>query len=221
MNDASQKQMTEAQQTVLFRYTKLGLEWVSGKISLDDVITELGTPGFHSDQPGKAEYSWFPGKVMSISFIFDRFNATDKNLRIDEFNIEIEDNVLTNIPYECFDELGMHRIVRGEKIDSVRTEQGEFFWPTGVVDASGGFPINYIGFAYRLSLPDGSPYDIRATVSYLAELVSETGPWDLKNVRRAVNLRELRIYRHYLSPDELKQRNDAKRSPHSHPTATN
>ncbi|WP_434665119.1 hypothetical protein P5W99_26440 [Paraburkholderia sp. A3BS-1L] len=209
MTYSQQKPMTPEQQEALLRYTKIGLRWVRGEISLDNVIKNMGIPQFHSDQDGKIEYAWFPEKVMSVSFIFDTRNSTDGTPCVSEFNIQIEDDVSTNILYQNFDEIGMKRIERGERIDNFRVEQSDFVGYPYLFDIFGGTPINTVVFGYRLPLADDSPYDIEANIRYLAELASEKGPWDIRNVRRAVDLREVEIFRHYLTLEELDNRKSA------------
>lgn len=211
MNSSLHRTMTEEQQAAIYRYTRIGLRWISGKISTDDVIKDFGNPEFNSDQLGGIEYAWYPGNVMKVMLLLKNKSINEGSGQVVSFEISVENDVLTNIPYQNFDDLGLSRLVRGEKIDGARIEAGDFYNPSGVVDPVGSLPLNLTTFAYRLPLPDDSPYDIYAGFDYLADLVSEHGPWNLGNIRKAVNLRELSIYSHYLTPEELDERKRANR----------
>ncbi|WP_322048573.1 hypothetical protein [Paraburkholderia sp. J67] len=211
MSTLTKKKMTPAQQTKLLNYVDIGLKWIKGDIAFDEVVKVFGDPEFHSDQLGKIEYSWFPEKIMTVSFIFDRGNLVDGKPGIDTFNIRMSDDVHTSIPYEHFDSLGMKRIVRGERMDSVRTEKSDFFRPDGVIEFSGGLPKNYVSFGWRLPMPEDSPYDIRAGFGYLGEWIDQKKEMDFSNLRNAVDLRDVTISRFYLLPNELQQRDAARR----------
>ncbi|WP_321961459.1 hypothetical protein [Paraburkholderia sp. J7] len=206
-----QKKMSEAQQRALLRYVDIGLNWIKGGISFDDVVRTLGKPEFKSDQLGKIEYDWFPENIMTVSFTFDRENSADDKPTISTFRISVADSVHTNIPYEQFDSLGMQRVARGERLDNIRTEKDEFFSPNGMIDTSGSLPKNYVRFAWRQPLPEDSPYDIYASFGYLGEWINPHIVGGLSNFRNAVDLRDITISRFYLLPEELQQRNEAKR----------
>ncbi|KVO80155.1 hypothetical protein WL61_17930 [Burkholderia ubonensis] len=205
------KPMTAEQQAMLMHFTNIGLKWVAGQMSFEEVTRRLGRPEFRSEQIDIVEYVYFPEKVMSISFIFNRLRSTDGKPSIDTFSIQVRDDVRTNIPYERFDSLGLHRVVRGESIDGVRTEAADFFYPTGIAQVYGIRPKNSVTFSYRLPLNPDSKFDVYAGFGYLGEWVNESGEWTLNNFRNAVDLRSLNIGRHYLTPEELRQRQQAKR----------
>ena len=211
MQDLPRKQMTIRLQEALFQYVKIGLKWICGEISFNDVVKNMGAPEFHDDQLGKIEYAWFPEKMMSVSFVFNAPDSVSAKPYVSEFNIEIEDDVITNIPYGRFDELGVRHIIRGERIDGGRIEQSDFVGFPYFFDLSGSTPNNTVVFGYRMPLESDSPYDVEANVRYLAELISEKGPWNVSNVRKAVDLREVEIVRHYLTPEELNERKEANR----------
>ncbi|MBN3854976.1 hypothetical protein G3N59_16460 [Paraburkholderia sp. Ac-20340] len=138
-----------------------------------------------------------------------KHQAGDETPRINSFEIMLDDAVITNYPYQQIEQLGLDRIVHGEKIDGFRTEQGDFYWPVGVISMSSAFPPNYGTLSYRKRLPEDSPYDLYVTFDYLMELKSERGPWDVTNIIRADNLRRMRIGRSYLTPEDLKTRNQS------------
>ncbi len=205
------RQMTASEQDNLMHMTEIGLKWITGQMSFDDVVRSLGEPAYHSRQSDVVKYAYYPGGVMAVYFIYNKLYPVDGKPGIDNFAIKVDDNVHTNIPYEQLDRLGLHRVVRGERIDGVRSESADFFFPTGVAQVYGIHPRNYVTFSYRLPLPPDSPFDIYMGAGYLGEWVSENGRPTLDNLRKATDLRGLSIGRHYLTPEELKQRDDAKR----------
>lgn len=188
--------LSTAQQTALLHYTELGLRWIKGDISFEDVTDVMGEPELKLDQPGKTQYCYYVDDAMAVYFIFNRVSeAPGGTSSVAGFRIEAGDEIETHIPYEQFDRMGLQRVVYGEKIDEARIERRDFFVPVGVGDLSHSIPINSVSFWYRLPVPKNSPYDIYAAFNYLAELVRETGPWDLSIVRQATNLRYLGIAR--------------------------
>jgi hypothetical protein len=206
------RQMTAEQDAMLFSLTRLGLEWVKGDIPFEDVKRRIGDPQHQFDQSGTLELTFFVEDVMEVTFEFRRPDEGASGESIPSgFSIDVYGDVQTNLPYETFDQLGLHRLVYGEKIDGVRSESRGFMFPVAMGDPMRHTPLNTISFAYRQLLPDDSPYDIYAGFTYLAELVREKGPWDLSIIRRAVNLRRLAIGRVYLSPEELDARDKALR----------
>ena len=205
------KQMTSEQQAQLLQFTKVGLQWVAGQISFDDVIKRLGKPQYQSEQADLIKYAYYPEDVMSVYFLFDKLHPVDGKPAINAFQVKVGDGVHTNIPYERFDSLGLQRLVRGESIDGVRVEQRDFFAPAGIADVSGFYPDNFFGFNFRLPLPPDSLFDVYAGFGYLGQWKDEHGIPDLSNVRQAVDLRNLGISRHYLTPEEQEQRRLAKR----------
>ncbi|MBN3856845.1 hypothetical protein G3N59_26035 [Paraburkholderia sp. Ac-20340] len=188
--------MTEEQQSKLLHLTALGLQWVRGDIEFSKIEKYLGEPTLRSDQLGKVEYYYFIDNIMSITFTWYRNDSDELNEPcIGDFNIKIEENVDTNIPYETFDTIGLNRVQRGARIDASHVEKRDFFAPIGVLEMTNALPINSVSFVYSQLMPEDSPYDIYAGFDYLADLYRETGPWDLSIVRKAVNLRELGIAR--------------------------
>ena len=211
-----EKQMTLDQQAQLLYLTRIGLKWIAGQISFDDVTRELGQPLQRNESDQTINYTYYPEKVMLVTFSLDKHHLVDGKPGIRDFRIKVEDlayNVHTNIPLEIFETLGLHRIVHGESIDGVRTESSDFFSPNGIIDPSGFYPDNYVSFGYRFPFPPNSPFDIYASFYYLgvwAQPTRERGA-NLDNLRTAVDLRNLIISRYYLTPEELEQRRLAKR----------
>ncbi|WP_126284772.1 hypothetical protein [Burkholderia stagnalis] len=206
------KPMTDAQQVTLMRFTEIGLKWVSGELSFDQVVSTLGKPDYQAEESNFIQYTFYPEKVMSVRFTLDKLNLVDGKPRVGAFSIKVNEGIHTDIPYDRFERLGLRRVAHGESIDGVRTEEGEFFYPAGIADVYGTHPRNYATFSYRLPLPVDSLFDVYAGFGYLGDWISDTShDWTLSNFRNAVDLRILNIARNYLTPAELQQREQAKR----------
>jgi hypothetical protein len=205
-NDKQMRQMTNEQQDKLLRYTNLGLRWVKGDTSFDDVKKELGAPDLQTDQQGTIDYIFFPEKVMEVRFTYYRKGRKDDGYpEIGDFRISVFDDVVTDIDCKIFDNLGFHRVTFGEKIDALRVEPRKFFIPVGAADVSHAEPLNSISFMYRILSGDDLPYDIYVAFNYHAD-IKESGPWDLSRVNKAVNLRIVSAARLPLTDDELAAR---------------
>jgi hypothetical protein len=205
-NDKQMRKMTNEQQDKLLRYTNLGLRWVKGDVSFDDVKKQLGEPDLHTDQQGTIDYIFFPEKVMEVRFTYYRKGRKDDGYpEIGDFRITVFDDVVTDIAYEIFDNLGFHRVKFGEKIDALRVEPRNFFIPVGAADVSHAEPLNSVSFMYRMPSGDDFPYDIYVAFNYHAD-IKESGPWDLSRVNKAVNLRIVSAARLPLTDDELAAR---------------
>ncbi|CAG9247010.1 hypothetical protein C7402_13127 [Paraburkholderia unamae] len=211
METRQQVTMTSGQQEELLQDIDIGFKWVKGQFSIDDVIKKIGKPDRISNQNDCMEYRYYPHKLMTVVFHFDKIDYPNGNPVIGTFSISVGNDVHTNIPYESFDNLGMKRIARGERLDSVRIENADFFSPDGVIDTSGSLPKNYVSFGWRLPMPEDSPYDIKAAAAYLGEWINPNGEKVFGNFRNAVDLRKVVISRSYLLPDDLNKRNHAKR----------
>ncbi|WP_143751964.1 hypothetical protein [Burkholderia sp. SRS-W-2-2016] len=206
------KQMTAAQQVQLLHFTEIGLKWVAGQISFDDVMLRIGKPQYRSQQMDLSRYVYDYEDVMSLYFVYNKRGPVDETPHIDSFVLKVSNDVRTDMPYQSFEGLGLHRLVRGESIDGIRTERGEFFVPVGVADASRFYADNLFGFNYRFPMPPASTFDVYASLGYPGEWRAESaGTEELARVGKAVDLRKLGISRHYLTPNELDQRRLAKR----------
>ncbi|KVC64471.1 hypothetical protein WI72_08580 [Burkholderia ubonensis] len=207
------RMMTEAQQVKLMQFVRVGLKWVAGQISFDEVVRTFGPPEkYEAEGVRMIEYAYYvDDDVISATFSYDKLNRIDGKPSLYGMSLKIRDDVYTSIPYETWDHLGLHRLTYGELIDGARTETGDFFDPTGRRDITGWDPKNYVTFSYRLPMPPDSLFDVGAGFGYLGEWINERGDATLTNFRNAVNLRDLGIGRHYLAPEELQQRQLAKR----------
>lgn len=205
----SVRMMTAAEQATLMEFVRIGLKWIAGQMPFEEVVRTLGKPE-QFEQPDSIDYAYFSPE-MRVHFYLDKRHLIDGKPGIDGFKLEVKEGFYTNIPYETWDGLGLHRLKHGELIDGVRRETGDFFDPTGLRDVTGTDSESYVTFSYRLPLPPDSPFDAGAGFSYLGEWVSEKGGAILSNFRNAVNLRDLGIGRHYLTSEELQQRQQAKR----------
>ncbi|WP_322048848.1 hypothetical protein [Paraburkholderia sp. J67] len=203
------QKLNAEQQAEFFRFVEFGTKWIKGEMSFDEIKEQIGIPQYTSDQNGRIQYLYFPHKLMELSFWFNHPKVGSDQIIIDAFSIKLNDEVQTNIPYEIFDKFEFRRKVRGERLDGERVEESDFVSFPHFLDISSSTPINTVDFCYRLPLPGKLPYDVNIGIEYLAELVSEKGPWNLDNVRTAVNLRELDIFRHYLNEKEFKQQGEA------------
>ncbi|OMG71148.1 hypothetical protein [Burkholderia ubonensis] len=208
---ATGKQMTADQQAILMRFTEIGLQWVAGNMPFDKIVQRLGKPARQSDQSDIVEYSYYPDEVMAVYFTFTKLHPAGEKARISTFTIKVEDGVHTDIPYEHFDQIGLHRVVPGETIDGVLREASDFFSPSGRIDITRTMPENYVMFTYRLPLPSDSPFFVYVLPGYLGEWVNNSGEPTFSNLRRAVDLRNLTISRDYLTPEGFRQRQQAKR----------
>jgi hypothetical protein len=201
------KQMTPAQQEQLIRIFGIGLRWASGEISFDDVVRNLGKPGYQSDVLGELKYAYYVDNIMSIYFMFDKSRLVDGKPTVDRLRIEVAENVQTNIPKESYeDRLKLHRRVVGQSIDGVRTETEPYFLPSGIV---AGDDPNRARFSYRQPMPPDSPYDVLIGVDYLG-LFKHDGP-EFRSLQHPLNLCGIQINRVYLTPEQLEQRRLAKR----------
>ncbi|AYZ62001.1 hypothetical protein EGY31_01190 [Burkholderia multivorans] len=210
MQEKPVRMMTEAQQAKLMQFVRVGLKWVVGQISFDDVVRTFGPP--EAEGVRMIEYAYYvDDDVISATFSYDKLHRIDGKPSLYGMSLKIRDDVYTSIPYETWDHLGLHRLMYGELIDGARTETGDFFDPTGRRDITGWDPKNYVTFSYRLPMPPDSLFDVGAGFGYLGEWINERGDATLSNFRNAVNLRDLGIGRHYLTPEELQQRQLAKR----------
>jgi hypothetical protein len=213
MQDAvAERQATPNQVAQLLRFAEIGLKWATGQITFDDITQRLGKPQYQSEQADLIKYVYYHEGVASISFVYNKLKLIDGKPGIDFFGLKVSGGVRTSIPYQRFESLGLHRLVRGESIDGVRIEEGTFFVPVGVADAARFYPENLFAFNYRSPMPPDSLFDVYASLGYLGEWKDESGGMaELSRVEKAVDLRDIGISRHYLTPEELERRRLAKR----------
>ncbi|MFM0050452.1 hypothetical protein [Caballeronia grimmiae] len=203
------QEMPVEQQAQLIRFAKVGLKWVSGEVSFDDVTKMLGQPKAF-EGANKTDFAYFP-PGMTVDFYVDKLHVIDGKPRIDFFRIQVDDNVRTNIPRETIQEnLELRPVIKGESIDGVRTERRDFFVPEGRIVIQ---PINRdaVGFNFRKTMPNDSLFDVTVGTGYVGEWIKEDAEPKLGNLRKASDLRDLYISRHYLTPEEIEERNFAKR----------
>jgi len=209
---AAERQMTPEQEAQILRFTDIGLRWITEQITFDDVKQTLGTPKkFEATGDHIIDYAYFR-QGMTIDFVYNKRKSAHGQPGIDSFRLRVSDGIRTTIPYHRFESLGLHRLVRGESIDGVRIEEGDFFVPVGIADASRFYPENLLAFNYRFPMPPDSRFDVYASLGYLGEWNDDSAAMaELSRVRKAVDLRDIGISRHYLTPEELEQRRLAKR----------
>ena len=204
MEAIQQNQMTAAQQESVLRYTDIGLKWVAGEMSFDDVIQSIGNPERRYDDTFKIEYTWYPDNVMTVTFVFEKPKLINGEPRVSEFGIRITDSLHTNIPWERFESLGMKPIRRGDKFEDGRTAKGEFFYPLGIIDALGGLPKNLVELIFHVPVRKDSPFWAGATLDYLGEWISY--PPVESNFRHTGDVRKIGIGRSDLTPEDIQQR---------------
>ncbi|NML30654.1 hypothetical protein [Paraburkholderia antibiotica] len=203
------RQMTPDDQALLLRLTDIALQWAAGRITFEEVTQRIGKPPDQSDEFDLIRYEYYVNRVMTFEFVYDKLKLVDGKPSLAFFGLEVGSDVHANIPYECFDKLGLHRLVRGETIDGVRRERMDFFVPSGALDITGFYGTDYVSFGYRLPLPPDSLFDVYAGCSYYVEWIDANDAPTLGNIRKAENLRDLGVSRHYLTPQELEQRRQA------------
>jgi hypothetical protein len=202
--------MSLEQQAELVRVAKVGLQWVSGEISFDAVSKALGKPAFEDEQAERVMYGYYPNG-MAVRFYLDKLHPIGGKPSIDFFSIKVDEKFRTNIPREIVQErLELKPVVRGASIDGVRTERSDFFVPEGRIVVP-SINRDAVGFNYRKAMPANSLFDVNVGVGYVGEWKNEGAEPTLDNLRKALDLRELYISRHYLTPEELEERNFAKR----------
>ncbi|MBN3846352.1 hypothetical protein G3N58_05830 [Paraburkholderia sp. Ac-20342] len=202
------KPMSVQEQAQLFPFFEAGLAWATGTLSFDDIVRRFGKPvSYSSPEDIIVEYTYFLQKNVTVDFRFDKLLLVDGKPSVKTVMIGIDSLTTTDIPKESYEAtLNLHRVVRGESIDSVRNERSSYFSPRGVI--IGGDP-DTVDFVYRQLLPPDSPYDVYVTVTYKGKY-GHDGP-EFRSLQNPRDLRSIKITRWYLTPEQLEQRYLAKR----------
>ncbi|BAN26860.1 hypothetical protein [Caballeronia insecticola] len=197
-----QHDMLPESRTRLIALATLGLQWVAGKINLEDVEARYGKPELIGPLNDDEKTYLFDMRDYGAVFKWNLKNEKAKHADSRTFRINLEFNVRVNIDRdELKDALGLNRTKIGELIDGVRVEQVRYF---GAIPGLGD--PNTVHLNYLLPLPDTSEFDVRARFDY-KQLPEQAG----STLETTQNIRYLEVYRSYLTPQELQQRNDAKR----------
>jgi len=197
------KSMTAAQQQQMLGIAELGLSWIQGKTALEEVQRKLGPPQ-HQTTSYRLSDSYF-WETFSVDFIFNEQISDDGNPAPRQFVITTGTYFEPHIRMSDYEtRLGLHRLVRGEKIDGLRTEISEFFNP-GIRCAD--CDRNSVLLGYRLPLPVDAVFDVYGNFDYLGK---NDAP-GYASLRDPENLRKITFTRTYLTPTELHQRRAARR----------
>lgn len=188
------------QQLEIVGWLKLALEWAGGTIKPNTLHLQIGQPKHEYVVGDTRTQGYFPG-FGSILFDSTIENGTPKL-----FTLKVEPRLDTNIPKESFEtSLGLHRVVRGELIDGQREEKNRFFNPNTFPNGN----TDLVTLNYRVPQVADAPFDVYVSIDYLGQNGND-GP-EFKSLQSATNLRQVTVHRRPLSPDELEQRNQAKR----------
>jgi hypothetical protein len=178
------------------------MDWVAGKLTIEQVQGKLGKLSLSSIGSNVTYYYEEDG--LGASFTLDRERAIDVRGRGRRFEVEPVSWKSASIPREAIEQrLGLHRVQLGELVDGVRKETLVY----EVRPMLGMQDPDEVSFNLRLPLPDDSPFDVRATLVYRAN-PEEPGQSELDTT---TYFRSIEIRRVYLTPEELEERNFAKR----------
>jgi len=195
--------MTSAQRQQMLEAMQIGLNWTQGTVDFDRVKQTLGQPTRLRDDI-ELGYVFVVGHTLTAQFFFDKTRTVDGAPAAKRFVLTVDTYFEPHIHMSDYEtRLGLQRLVRGEKIDGVRIEVGDFFNPGRCPDCN---PNNLI-LGYRLPLSPDSLFDVNADFNYLGK---HDAP-DYASLRDPENLRVITFTRTYLTPAELEQRRAARR----------
>ncbi|VXB50297.1 conserved hypothetical protein [Burkholderia sp. 8Y] len=197
-----QTPLTNEQISTVLRVSELGLQWVAGKISIEQVESALGKLE-GSNINGESSYYYDKGDFGANFDLLD--NNEKRRIGVGRsFGLRSSVVKSAHVPRETLEQqLGLHRNVPGELIDGVRREHLAYLAkPILETQAPDEVALNS-----RLPMPPGSPFDVRVRLVYrtISNRASES------DFGTAANLRSITIERWYLTPAELQEREDAKR----------
>jgi hypothetical protein len=198
------KSMTSEQQQQMLETLQVGMKWIQGAVDFNKVKQALGFPTLLRDDI-EQKYVFVVGHVLTAEFYFDKTRLVAASPVVERFVLTVDTYFEPHIRMSDYEQrLGLHRLIRGEKIDGVRTEISEFFNP-GIrcVDCD----RNSVLLGYSLPLPPDSLFDVYGNFNYLGK---NDAP-DYRSHRDPENLREITFTRTYLTPKELDERNAARR----------
>jgi hypothetical protein len=197
------KSMTPAQQQQMLAIAEVGVRWISGEINFEDVKRMYGEPKRHWVD-NEFGYAYFPGSFLAAEFYFYKDRIIGGQPAVKRFVLTVNTYFESHIDMSDYEtRFGLHRLVRGEKIDGLRTEISEFFNPGRCADCD----RNSVLLGYRVPLPPDSLFDVYGNFYYLGK--NDTP--DYASLRDPKNLREITFTRTYLTPAELEQRRAARR----------
>jgi hypothetical protein len=195
--------MTPAQQQQMLQAMQTGLNWIQGTVDFDDVRRALGQPTRLRDDV-ELGFVFVVGHALTAQFFFDKTRIVDGAPAVKRFVLTVDTYFEPHIRMSDYEtRLGLRRLVRGEKIDGLRTEISEFFNPGRCADCD----RNNVLLGYRSPLPPDTLFDVYGNFDYLGNNDSP----DYASLRDPENLRKITFTRTYLTPAELEQRRAARR----------
>ncbi|MFT4064499.1 hypothetical protein [Paraburkholderia sp.] len=191
--------MTPEQRDELFQVSAVGLQWIAGKITIEDAQKMLGKM---DDMNVGGTHSYFlDGHGFAAVFSRKEQLEQARDGIASEFHLGVEAWLTSTIPRDMFDSrLDLQRVVPGELIDGVRREGGHYFNPHNI--SPRGDP-DMVTLLYRYQMPNDSLFDVTARIDYMGQGTDESLD-DTQNFRR------LTFYRDYLSADKQRQRDEAR-----------
>ena len=182
---------------------EVGLDWTSGRINFEDIKKTYGEPKRHY-VTNEISYAYFPGGILTAEFYFDKNRLIRGQPAVKRFVLTVNTYFEPHVRMSDYEaRFGLQRLVRGEKIDGVRIEVGDFFNPGRCPSCD----RNRVILGYRLPLASDALFDINGDFDYLGK---DDAP-DYLSLRDPENLRQITFTRTYLTPAELDQRRAARR----------
>jgi hypothetical protein len=195
------KDMTPNERAELLHIADIGLNWIQGKTTFSAIQQTWGKPPFDWSPTKRGVSYFFNG--FSIDLFFNEDRLVDNRYAPQKFILTVSDQTDAHIHFKDYEtRLGLHRLVRGEKIDSERTEEGNFFNPGNRVIPP---QPNRVFLSYRLPLPPDSIFDVYADFDYNG---NNDAP-DYRSLRDPDNLRTITFSRDYLTDKQLLDRRAA------------
>ena len=198
------ERMTPAQQEQMLQAMQMGINWMRGAVDFNEVKRAFGQPTRLRDDI-ELGYVFVVGHALTAQFFFDKTRTIAGAPDVKRFVLTVDTYFEPHIRMSDYEtRLGLQRLVRGEKIDGLRIEVGDFFNPGS---RCAGCNPNNVMLGYRLPLSPDSLFDVNADFDYLG---NHDAP-NYTSLRDPENLREITFTRTYLTPAELEQRRAARR----------
>ncbi|WP_250471127.1 hypothetical protein [Caballeronia sp. GAFFF1] len=201
--EINQHEITADSRTRLIELAKIGVAWVAGRARLEDVEKRFGASRLIGPLDDEKTYS-FSNSDYGVFFNWNP-RLENANQRLGSRTVEIRLQSDTRVKIkgdELMEALGLRPTKAGELIDGVRRESLEHYAFVPIPDAN----ANRVHLNYRLPQADDSDFEVYAGFEY------ERFPGQLNTaVDNMDSFRQLEVSRQYLTPEELNQRNHAKR----------
>lgn len=193
------KDSSAEQRAAFLAIAKLGVQWVAGKVSIQDVEREYG---LLSVLQSNDHYLYtFNGRGFGASFTWYEERERQKAFVSRKFEIAPETWVGVAIDRdELKDALGLVRREKGEIVDGIEDRLDYYAPPIP------GLNPYVAHLNYRLPLAHCSEYDVTASFDYEVRPDQPRATLDSTE-----NLRSVQVSRWYLTSAQFEQRNHAKR----------